>query len=301
MKNSILILVAFLCNVCYTQPSSANPSYAQDSVIIKDNVPAHQALLDSETIKAYQDILEKTNEQLSLWMNPYTFMVAVLALLFTILAIIAAYVIFRQGAEARQLIKDSITKHQVALENIMIEKQNQWKIYEANIENLILELQEKLVTADPSNTLFIREFLQKLELQKSNVEKEMITYSHSGWSPRDIEVQVEVNELTNFYLKVKLGKIGQEFCVYCKVYTNTNRSYWLGFGGNIKEKPERLKGEYTRHQRYSSDEITIQENISSAFALGFSQTNEKVVSIRYVRLRASDIIPTPISFEFKFA
>src|SRR5216683_5279708 len=54
---------------------------------------ASQRALDS----VYVRLLERTNQQLSLWWNPYGIMVAALGALFAVLAIVAAFIIFRQS------------------------------------------------------------------------------------------------------------------------------------------------------------------------------------------------------------
>ncbi len=47
----------------------------------------------------YLDILEKTNQQLGLWSNPYGVMVAVLSFLIAVLAIVFGVILWRQGKE----------------------------------------------------------------------------------------------------------------------------------------------------------------------------------------------------------
>lgn len=56
-------------------------------------------------LQNYINILEKTNQQLSLWFNPYAIMVGVLAILFTILTIVAVVIIYRQSREYKDKIE----------------------------------------------------------------------------------------------------------------------------------------------------------------------------------------------------
>ncbi len=53
----------------------------------------------------YIQILEKTNQQLGLWTNPYGIMIGVLAILFTILTIVAAVIIYRQSKDYQERIR----------------------------------------------------------------------------------------------------------------------------------------------------------------------------------------------------
>ena len=48
-------------------------------------------------VQNYINILEKTNQQLNLWYNPYGIAIAILAIFFAILALAAAFIIYRQG------------------------------------------------------------------------------------------------------------------------------------------------------------------------------------------------------------
>jgi len=47
----------------------------------------------------YVEILEKTNQQLSLWYNPYGLMVGILTALVALLAILFAFILWRQGKD----------------------------------------------------------------------------------------------------------------------------------------------------------------------------------------------------------
>jgi hypothetical protein len=58
--------------------------------------------LDPAMVYPYIEILEKTNQQLGLWTNPYGVMVGVLSFLVGLLAIGVAWMIWRQGKEFRE-------------------------------------------------------------------------------------------------------------------------------------------------------------------------------------------------------
>lgn len=66
----------------------------------------------------YIDLLEKTNQQLSLWYNPYALMVGILTLLVALLAMYFAYILWRQSRdykdfleEQRNFVRDDTRKH----------------------------------------------------------------------------------------------------------------------------------------------------------------------------------------------
>jgi len=55
--------------------------------------------MDATSTQIYLEILEKTNQQLSLWYNPYGLMIAILTLLIAVLAIFFSYILWKQGKE----------------------------------------------------------------------------------------------------------------------------------------------------------------------------------------------------------
>ena len=70
----------------------------------------------------YVAILEKTNQQLSLWWNPYGIFVGALGALFTAGAVVAAYLIFRQSREYRATIDAAIADYRVVLDALLAER-----------------------------------------------------------------------------------------------------------------------------------------------------------------------------------
>ena len=64
---------------------------AKDTVVVY-NVPP-------EILEFYQNTLESTNSQLSLWFNPYAIMVGTLGILFTGATVVAAIILYRQSKE----------------------------------------------------------------------------------------------------------------------------------------------------------------------------------------------------------
>jgi hypothetical protein len=63
-------------------------------------------------VQQYILLLEKTNQQLSLWTNPYALMVATLSILFTLLTVIAAIIIWRQSNEQKLAFKAALQNYE---------------------------------------------------------------------------------------------------------------------------------------------------------------------------------------------
>lgn len=72
--------------------------------------------MDATTSLAYIALLEKTNQQLSLWSNPYGVLVGVLSFLVAFLAIAAAVIMYRQSKEYKEIFNKAVQEYQKALQ-----------------------------------------------------------------------------------------------------------------------------------------------------------------------------------------
>ncbi len=86
-------------------------STATDS--LRRILPDGDASLAIDAMKSeYIQILEKTNQQLSLWLNPYGVMVGALGVLFAILAVVATVLIWRQSEDHKKTVQKSIDEQE---------------------------------------------------------------------------------------------------------------------------------------------------------------------------------------------
>lgn len=179
MTRYILIFFLIFPSFSQSQEISKDTSLSQTRPIIpKDTVVIIQRI-DDQTVKNYQQILEKTNEQLSLWSNPYGLFVGMLGVLFATLAIIAVFVLYRQSKEYKDLINKSLQEHKLTLDKLIEEKNNQLEIYNASLDKSIMEYKEQLKTVSEDNQKQIKEFISKLEEQKEYIEMRVNTYKES--------------------------------------------------------------------------------------------------------------------------
>lgn len=72
--------------------------------------------MDATTTQLYITLLEKTNQQLSLWSNPYGVLVAVLSFLVAFLAIVAAFILYRQSREYREIYQKALKEYEFTLQ-----------------------------------------------------------------------------------------------------------------------------------------------------------------------------------------
>lgn len=89
--------------------------------------------MDATTTQLYISLLERTNQQLSLWSNPYGVLVSILSFLVAFLAIAAAVILYRQTKEYRELfqntLKDYETTLKTNLEKIGLDAENKIQIF----------------------------------------------------------------------------------------------------------------------------------------------------------------------------
>ena len=265
----------------------------------KDTVVIIQKITDDNIAKNYQQILEKTNTQLSLWWNPYGIFVAMLGVLFALLAIIAVFLIFRQSNEYKTLINKSLDDHKNALDKLITEKNNQLENDKTRLDSLIMEYEEKLKTSGTESKKEINEFISKLKEQKEFIDTEIHIYKHSGWQHKDIPENYPVTQNTIFNARITLNQLNQPFVIYLRVITNDNRKFWLGFSGNTKNTPVKDRTEYTLNRLYNSKEVIINENIISVFNQGFNELNIQPICVDLVRLRGSNADLSEITFSYK--
>ena len=106
--------------------------------------------MDSTTTQLYISLLENTNQQLSLWSNPYGVLVAILSFLVAFLAIAAAFILFRQTREYRELFQNALKDYQNALQK--------------NIEKIGLDAETKI-------QLFIDSKIKEIDTLSGDTKK----------------------------------------------------------------------------------------------------------------------------------
>ncbi len=223
-----LIMVPFFAQTQGTFKDSA--TIHSNPMVHKDTVVIVQKIIDDNVVKNYQQILEKTNSQLSLWWNPYGLLISVLGILFTILTIISAVIIYRQSKDHKEMLKESITKYESILNQLIEEKNKQLKTVEIDLTNLISEYKKKLETAGEESKKEINEVISKLEKQKDNLETKI--------NPSYVTPEHHEEYLTNYSLWQNkphfCSKCGYGYFVRETPFTATMRITTTPIGGGSK-------------------------------------------------------------------
>jgi hypothetical protein len=263
-----------------------------------------------ELDRHYVSILEKTNSQLSLCLNPYAIFIAALGVLFTVGAIFAAYLIYNQGRDFKAKQQEVIDKNDEAFKKAQED-------YSANLaqkfdetESLRLQLLEiykrelaSFNSKDPhdkdsetpsSNQLSIFEDkLRSLQVRK-------IIYHHSGRNAADVPIDIQISKALKISAHIILNRSGQDFTLYCKILGSDNDFHWLAFSGNEPPAENKIdENEYKIRSSWRGPVIEFSKNILLEFTNGFGK-EIKPISIAGLRFRASDRIKQTIRFQIDF-
>src|SRR6266566_523410 len=147
-------------------PTHSRPPSASGATAQARSGAAPQDSSAARIERAYRDILEKTNEQLSLWSNPYGVMVGALGVLFTVAAVVVGFLIFRQGSDYRSLIERSIREYQGILNSFIEGHNKQIELLKASVTEKIATLSQELEAASGK---------QKKEIETKIVELERLS------------------------------------------------------------------------------------------------------------------------------
>ncbi len=173
--------------------------------IVKYDVP-------TELINNYMSILEKTNQQLGMWTNPYTISIMIIGILFTILTIIAAVLIWTQSSEFKKIISNTVNKYENDLSTLIQDKKQQLEEIEMQINEMIKDYEDRLENATLKQKDEIKIKLDELKERQQSIKKEIETPFKKTKGYDTI-----FNESNNFRLKVQCPICQKEFIDYDRV------------------------------------------------------------------------------------
>ena len=131
------------------------------NTVISSSPNQCQVMLDN-----YASIVEKTNNQLGLWSNPYGLMIGILTLLMAIGAIFITYLLWKNSKDQKEMTKQFFIKQKALIE----EKNKTIEKIQLKFENLIDEYKEKLKMTDGENKKQIQKAIDELKKEKLSAE-----------------------------------------------------------------------------------------------------------------------------------
>lgn len=116
-------------------------------------------------IQNYIDILEKTNQQLNPWYNPYGLMIGILTLLVALIAMGVAYALWRHSKEQRDRMNQFYTEQ----EKMINEKNKQVQKVEEKLNDLIKEYEKQLKDSTKQGKKEIQRAIEELKKEKAKI------------------------------------------------------------------------------------------------------------------------------------
>lgn len=164
-----MVFLIFVILTIQISPIDLDSQSTDQSIVQNDTV--NKAQVDQETLKAYQEILEKTNSQLSLWWNPYGILIALLGVLFTIFTIFAAVVIFFQGRAAKKLLQDTLDNYSSILNEFVKEKNEELEEKKQKLQLEIDTLKEEVNESSLDENKYIQKQIERLQKEITALDK----------------------------------------------------------------------------------------------------------------------------------
>lgn len=115
---------------------------------------------------AYIELLEKTNQQLSLWSNPYSFLVSVLSFLVAFLAIASAFILYRQSQEYKSSFKKALDDYQTLLSEKIVEVGLR---AERKIDSFIAEKRTEIESLTGDTKKQTKKIIEDLEKERESI------------------------------------------------------------------------------------------------------------------------------------
>lgn len=183
----------------------------------------------------YINVLEKTNQQLNLWYNPYAIIIGALAVLFTILTIVAVVIIYLQSQDYKEKMKADRELYRKNIEEFLnaqkeiIEKQNKnSEEISKKIDVILSEYKKKLKESSEKQKEEIQKAIDRLEIEKLTLKT-----THLGpvtVSPNIIDYNSPLSMYSNS-IDTKLHT-----CSKCGFGFFVNNNDWLTATGLISRK-----------------------------------------------------------------
>ena len=124
------------------------------------STPKYQQMMNN-----YMSILEKTNQQLGVWSNPYGIAIGILSIFIAIIAIGVAFALWRQSKEQ----KDRFNQFLADQEKIIKLKNKSLEQVELKLNRLISAYEEQLKSATKNNKKEIEEAIADLKKEKASI------------------------------------------------------------------------------------------------------------------------------------
>lgn len=149
----------------------------------------------------YAEIVERTNQQLSLWTNPYGLMVGLLTFLIAFLAIVVSFLLWKYSHDQKVRVEEFFSRQEKNIkekaeifDNMLKERDERARKYEESFNNLIQEYQGKLKNVNKEN---------KKEIER--LEKTIDELNRNKASVSSYKIPEVIDDVSSIYAAYGLG------------------------------------------------------------------------------------------------
>lgn len=120
-------------------------------------------------LEQYLEILEKTNQQLSIWLNPYGLMIGILTLIVAVGAIIVGIILWKNSKEQKEQTKLFFAGQREIIEERNNEAKKKLDEMEKKFDELIREYEKQLNSATKEGKEKIQEIIGDLKRERATL------------------------------------------------------------------------------------------------------------------------------------
>lgn len=131
---------------------------SQSAIMLR--IPEYQQMMNS-----YVSILEKTNQQLGVWSNPYGIAIGILSIFIAIIAICVGFALWRHSKEQ----KERFDKFLLEQEKVIQAKNKRFEQVELKFDALIKGYEKQLKSSTKNNKIEIEKAITDLKKEKASL------------------------------------------------------------------------------------------------------------------------------------
>lgn len=177
-----------------------------DQAIIINTPNQYQVMLEN-----YASILEKTNQQTSLWLNPYGLSVGILTLMVAIGAIVVAWYLWKNSKEQRDLYFSTIESHKKQIEDqykVLIEEKK------IEIQKVVEDFEKAKDSVTDEKKMEFESLIKEYKKKIKNLEKQQSTIS-SYKEPSKVFYDNPISSSGSILSLHSRSEIKKKFCSEC--------------------------------------------------------------------------------------
>lgn len=190
--------------------------------------------MTGELIEQYIWILEKTNQQLSLWRNPYWVLITLLWVLFAIGAIVAAVLLYRQSQDYKQQQREIQENQERIFKEFLKKQETDVLNNNKKIEKIAKEFEELIAKYEKQVNHTTNKGKEDIDKTLEELRKEKEKIMAQTYIPTVDAIETDSVSILHDYSIMWNTKKVLKICINChnKFYVNKKSSIWISTLGD---------------------------------------------------------------------